>query len=212
MAESKKYSFSFTGANAVISETRIIAQEYVRLKNWEEVKTLIDNQNLLNKIKQATFEREFREIKKRLILLTNDQMNLLVEGSPDETKAMIFLSLLKLYLFLQDFVIEVVRNKYLLFDNTLSDVDYNKFFNSKAMTHKELNELSELTVKKVRQVVFRVLEQIDLITSLKDGLIIKPYLSPECIKVIIQDDAKLLFAFLMSDSEIKAHIKSYKNV
>jgi len=72
MKRHKKYTFSFTGASALITETMVIAEEYYCLRDWKAVeKSLLDN-NLLNKVKQATFKIEFSEIKKRLSILTQD--------------------------------------------------------------------------------------------------------------------------------------------
>src|SRR5690606_16343420 len=95
--QESKYSFSFTGASAMIVETMIVAEKYERNKDWKTVeKTLVDN-NSLHKVKHATFIREFSEIKKRLTMLTDVQLELLVHGSYDESKAMILLSLVKIY-------------------------------------------------------------------------------------------------------------------
>lgn len=211
MLTTKKYSFSFTGASALIPETIAIAHEYKRLGNWDEVKKTVSEQNLLNKVKQATFTREFREIKKRIVLLTDGQLDLLIHGSPDDIKAMVFVSLLKTYSFLFDFVVEVIRSKYLLFDNGMMDSDYNRYFNAKVLTHVELEELSELTAKKVKQVVFTLLVQVGLITKRTDGLIIKPYLSTESLKVISQDEPRLLSCFLFSDAEIRSAINMFSH-
>ena len=156
MVQYKKFAFSFTGASALIAETIAIANEYKQLGNWDEVKKSTSDQNLLNKVKEATFTREFREIKKRINLLTDEQLDLLITGSPDEMKAMVFVSLLKTYSFLFDFMVEVIRNKYFLFDNLMMDSDYTRFFNTKALTHKELEELSAQTAKKVKQVIYTV--------------------------------------------------------
>ena len=112
----KKYNFSLTGASAMITETLIIAKEYENLKDWKLVEQTIKENNLLMKIKESTFKREFVEIKKRLSTLNQYQLSLLINGDLDETKAMIFLSLAKTYAFFFDFINEVVRNKYLMFD------------------------------------------------------------------------------------------------
>jgi len=207
MVTNKKYSFSFTGASALTAETMAIAQEYKRLGNWDEVKKSTSDQNLLKKVKQATFTREFREIKKRLELLTDEQLGLFINGGPDDIKAMIFVLLLKKYSYLFDFVIEVVRTKYLLFDNVMMDSDYNRFFNAKALIHTELDQLSGLTRNKVKQVIFTFLIQVGLITERTNGLIIKPYLSAESLNVIIQDQPILLSCFLFSDADIRSAIK-----
>ncbi len=211
MVHNIKYTFSFTGASALIAETLVIAEEYNRLKDWKEVeKSLLDN-NLLNKVKQATFKREFSEIKKRLSLLTQDQLQLMIHGSLDDTKAIILLSLIKAYNFLRDFIVEVIRNKYLLFDTVISDIDYIRFVNTKSLSHNELNAITEVTAKKVKQVVFKLLEQVGLITQAKNGSILKPILNGKVIDVIIDDDPALLSAFLFSNEEIKTLLQKLKH-
>jgi predicted transcriptional regulator len=206
-----KYIFSFTGASAMISETLVIAEEFNRLKDWKAVeKSLFDN-NLLNKVKQATFKREFSEIKKRLSLLTFDQLDIMIHGSLDDAKSMILLSLVKAYTFLKEFIIDVIRNKYLLFDTVVSEIDYIKFFNTKSLTHNELNEITELTAKKVKQVIFKILEQVGLITQAKNGSILKPILNSKIVDVIVDDDPALLNAFLFSNEEIKTLLQKLKH-
>lgn len=211
MAHNIKYTFSFTGASVLIAETLAIAEEYNRLNDWRAVeKSLLDN-NLLNKIKQATFKREFSEIKKRLSLLTQDQLQLMIQGSLNDAKAMILLSLVKSYSFLHDFIIEVIRNKYLLFDTVISDIDYIRFVNTKSLSHNELNAITEATAKKVKQVVFKLLAQVGLITHSRNGSILKPILNGKVIDVIIDDDPALLSAFLFSNEEIKTLLKKLKH-
>jgi len=197
-----KYTFSFTGASALIAETLVIAEEYERLKDWDKVqKALIDN-NLLNKVKHATFKREFREIKKRLSLLTSAQIQLMISGSHDDAKAMILLSLAKTYIFFKDFILEVLRNKYSLFDTVLTEADYTRFFNVKNLSHSELSGITETTAKKAKQVIFKLLEQVSLISVAKNGRIIKPVLSQQALEVIILDDPAILGSFLFSNEEI----------
>lgn len=211
MVDKKKYIFSFTGASALISETMVIAEEFNRLKDWKDVqKSLLEN-NSLNKVKQSTFKREFSEIKKRLSLLTQDQLQLLVKGSFDESKSMILLSLSKTYAFLNDFIIEVLRNKYILYDKELSEIDYNRFIASKSLLHSELTEISDVTAKKVKQVIFKLLDQTGLIAKANNWTILKPILSNASLKVIIKENPKLLSAFLYSNEEIKDLLKKEIN-
>jgi len=206
-----KYSFSFTGASALIAETLVVAEEYTKLKDWNTVKKSVLDKNLLNKLKQATFQREFREIKNRLSLLTTDQLHLMITGSLDDAKAMILLSLAKLYSYFKDFIIEVMRNKYLMFDTLLTETDYIKFFNNKSLSHDELNTITDLTAKKVKQRIFTLLEQIELITNSKNGTILKPVLSNKVINVIIEDNPAFLMVFLYSNEEIISVIQKLKH-
>lgn len=211
MINTKKYSFSFTGASALISETLVIAKEYHKLNDWNTVQISLSDNNHLNKVKQGTFKREFSEIKKRLSLLTPDQLQLMIQGSYEEAKFMILLSLVKAYPYLFDFIIEVLLNKYLLFDRTLLNSDYTRFVNSKSLQHPELEKITEITSKKVKQVVFKLLEQVGLITNIKNGIILKPFLSSQITRVILNDDPVYLSAFLYSNEEIKVLIEKPKD-
>lgn len=198
------YTFSFTGSNAQLQITIMIAQEYLRMNDWEKTKNLIGDQNLMNKVKKSTFVREFREIRKRLVLLSPQQIHLLANGSSDETKAMVFLSIIKLYTFIREFYLEVVRRKYFYFENAVAPYDFHEFVKSKAVSHPELNELTDNSLTKVRTVMFRMLEETGMIHSVKDGLILKPYLSNEAIAAIAGDDARWLSWFLFTDAEINS--------
>jgi hypothetical protein len=41
MIVKNKYSFSFTGASAIMADTLVIAEEYIRLDDWHKVKVSI---------------------------------------------------------------------------------------------------------------------------------------------------------------------------
>jgi predicted transcriptional regulator len=199
-----EYSFSFTGSNAQLQITCILAREYLRLLDWEKTKTIVGDQNLMNKVKKSTFIREFREIRKRLVLLTPSQIDLVANGSSDESKAMVFLSVIKLYSFIREFYIEVVRRKYMFFENAITAIDFNEFVKSKAVSHPELSSLTDSSMSKVRTVLFRMLEETNMINSVKDGLILKPYLSNDAISAITGDDPRWLSWFLYTDAEINS--------
>jgi len=120
------------------------------------------------------------------------------------------LSCFKLYQFISDFAIEVIRNKLLLFDFQLINSDYESFYDSKRVAYDNLNTISEATQYKLKQVMFKMFEQAGFIDSVKNKNIQKPYLSVELIKLIVQDDPKYLSAFLYNDNEIKEYIKRYR--
>jgi len=211
MVTKKKYTFSFTGASALIAETMVIAEEYYCLRDWKAVEKSLLDTNLLNKVKHATFKREYSEIKKRLSLLTHDQLQLMIQGSLDDAKAMILLSLVKTYSFLQDFIIDVIRNKYFQFDTVVSETDYIRFVNTKSISHKEITAITDVTAKKVKQRIFTLMVQVGLITQAKNGSIIKPILNSKVIDVIIDDDPAFLNAFLFSNEEIKSLLQKMKH-
>ena len=199
----KKYSFSFTAASALVKETMVIAELYLKYNDWSKVEMDVIQNNVLHKNKTNTIKRELFEIKKRLSNLNQNELNLLVNGDTNTTKMMIYLSIVKTYSFIYEFVNEVLNNKFIQFERYLSDADYSKFIDSKTNTHPELEVISEKTVAKVKQVTFKILEQIGIIDSLKTKMIIKPYLENSCVETIVNDNPMMLSAFLYSDGEIK---------
>lgn len=202
VVKEKIYNFSFTGASALIPETIVVAEQYDILRDWKTVEGVVRENNLLNKVKHETFRRQFREIRDRLSLLTDAQLDLMVNGTFDDAKVMILLALCKKYSFMKDFVVEVLRTKYQLFDKVLSESDYSRFIQAKSLAHPELESLSELTGNKVRQVLFKILELMGLITSATHGMILKPMLSKESVDVISTESPMLLAVFLFSNEEI----------
>ncbi len=203
MVKEKIYNFSFSGASALIPETIVVAEQFDKLRDWKAVEGVVREHNLLNKVKHETFRRQFREIRDRLSLLTDAQLDLVVNGTFDDAKAMIHLALCKKYSFMKDFVVEVIRTKYQLFDRVLTESDYSRFVAAKSLAHPELESLSELTGNKVRQVLFKVLELNGIITSTSNGFILKPLLSKEAENAICNENPMLLAAFLFSNEEIR---------
>jgi hypothetical protein len=199
----KKYTFSFTAASALIKETFTICELYVKYKDWNKVEEEVFDHNILNKKKGSTVQREFNEIKKRLVNLNALEMNLLIKGDSDSTKIIVRLALVKTYVFLFDFLREVVTAKFLQYDNYISDADYYRFIDSKTALHPELGSSSETTLKKVKQVTFRMLAEVGIISSVKEKQIIKGYIPPSCLDIIYISDPMLLSAYFYSDQEIR---------
>ena len=75
------------------------------------------------------------------------------------------------------FVLEVIAEKVSVFDFAITDMDYNVFFNNKAIDHPEAEKLTDKTKGKIRQVTFKVLEQGGLINNITERKIQQPVLS-----------------------------------
>jgi predicted transcriptional regulator len=54
----------------------------------------------------------------------------------------------------------------------------------------------------MRQVLFRILEQTEIIEDAQSGILRRPYLSEKVEQTIVKDDAKWLAIFLYSNNEI----------
>ncbi len=202
MGEIRKYKLSFTAASLRLNEMVKVAS--VLLENestsLSEVK---ESRIVFGSVKNRTNDREFREIKHRIEKLTPDQMEVLAHDDLISQKQMAFLGVCKYYDFIRDFTVDVIRDKALVFDYQIHESDYNGFINSKGEMHPELEEFSESTLKKAKQVMFHILEQADIINNAKEKMIQPQILQPKVIKSILLDDPQWLKIFLMPDNDIK---------
>ncbi len=201
MTDHLKYSFAFTAASLRLNETVLAAKAILEhsILNYSE---LTEEQVDFNSGKAETFRRSFREIRNRLIQLTPNQMEILANGSLIQQKQIAFLAVCKHYGFIKDFVIEVLWNKIMVFNYQITESDFNSFINSKIQLHPELENFTESTSKKAKQVLFLILQQAGIINNTKDKLIQPQLLEPSVLKVIAEDDRMWLRIFMMSDRDI----------
>ena len=135
--------------------------------------------------------------------MTPDQTAILIRGDLISQKQIAFLSVCKRYTFIRDFAVDVIRDKVLVFDYQLNESDYKSFINSKLSLHTELEEFSESTLKKAKQVMFRILEQAGIINNPVDKQIQPQILQQDVINATVRDDPAWLKIFMMSDKDIK---------
>lgn len=157
------------------------------------------NEDVLGREKGATNKRQLQELRKRLKSLTALQLEVLSEGSLDEQKQITHLALCKTYGIYRDFVTEVINRKIQVYDHQLIELDMNSFISKKKMDHPELEALAETTEKKVRQVIYRMLQQVGIIDSVSNSSILIPNLSARVKQVIINDDPNWLKCFLQNN-------------
>ncbi len=197
------YKFSFTAASALVNETITIARVQLQLNDWNKTKVEVLENNLMQKAKASSAKRQYVEIEKRLKLLNNEQLDLLCNGNMDEAKAIIWLAIVKAYVFVSDFAKEVMFVNYVNREYILSDLYYWQFWEYKSNTHSECIDISEATQRKVKQVLFNILCQLGFITSISERRIITPLFSKNVEMVIAQDNPRLLTLFLYENFQVK---------
>lgn len=197
-----KYSFAFTGASMKFHDFMRLAY-YVDENQIDVMEEAPDPNLIMGRSNSRTNKREFRELLKRYKLLTPAQKSLIVDLDVNGQRQMAMVGICKLYAFIRDFIIEVVREKFFALDFKLTDGDYQSFFNRKMELHPELEEFSESTAKKARQVTWRMLEQGGLIDNTKDRNVLPQFVNQQVVNVVRSDSPELLKIFLMTDREIK---------
>ena len=195
MIDNEKYTFGFTAASMRLNDFVMIARN---LHNGQ----YIDYINLLGAGKEATGKRLFSEYKKRISNLTADQLDILINGSLPSQKQVAFLAICKTNGFIRDFVVEVVREKLLLFDYKLSDGDFISYLRRKSAIHPELESITETTIRKIKQVSFKILEQAGIIESLKNKIIQPQLIDKDVMDALVTDNKEWLKILLLSDTDI----------
>ena len=158
---------------------------------------------VFSSVKKRTSDREFREVRKRLEMLTPEQKNILIHGDLISKKQIAFLAVCKRYAFIRDFVADVIRDKVLVYDYKINPSDLKSFIDNRTHIHPELEEFSESTLKKAEQVMYHIFEQAGIINNAKEKMIQPQILQPQVISSIVKDDPMWLKIFMMPDRDIK---------
>lgn len=197
------YSLSLTAASLMSFETEQVALLFLQHKDWEVVKNLVVDDNIMQKGTISTRKREFAEIKKRLKNISDDDLRFISNCTTDELKLYCLFLCSKTYRVIFEFISEVIRDKYLMFDYSILDSDYIRFIESKTMDSIKLQNITENTEYKIKQVIFKILEQSTLIDSAKLRNIQKPYISEELESIITKNNPMFLSTYLYTDGEIQ---------
>ena len=163
------YILSFTAAGVLRPESVLLTELYARLGDWDAVRSAAVSDNLLQARKAASATRVCRELVFRLQGLSKDELELLCVGNPKEQDQILWIAICRRYRLVAEFALEVLRERFLIFGPALQLEDFDAFYDRKADWAEELDRLASVTRKKLRQVLFRMLREVGLISE--DGSI-----------------------------------------
>lgn len=188
-----KYTMSYTACSLVCAETKKVAGLYLEERDWKKVAKIAFDTNLLQYRTQNALKRTLSEIISRLKKLPEEALSILVNGTPYEQNQILWLAVCLRYSFIYDFAIEVVKEKYNLMQSKITQLDYDAFFNSKLNWHDELDKLTDSTRYKLKQILFKMLKEAEIVDS--DNCILTTFVSPRVIEIINNYDSKYLGIF-----------------
>lgn len=153
------------------------------------------------------------EVLKRLSALTFEELAYLAgeEASYEDRAALMWVAMCRYYALVGEFASEVVRNHFLEGTMKLSYEDYDRYFAMKATWHPELDTISGATYKKLRENLFRAMDEARIIDR-GSGMIV-PYLMGGALEKMLGGTPASLRYFPMrsdfivwadgSDSEVR---------
>jgi hypothetical protein len=199
--DTKNYSFSFLAGALFFPESVAIAELMNRYRDWARVARQALEQNIIRQRTAASRVRILREIRYRLEQLSREQLQFLCEASSRDQRHLLFLAMCQRFRFIGEFVEEVLRPKALALEFQIRPTDFARFFDRKAAEAPELDELTDKSRAKIKQVLIRTLAEAGLINSTADQRIQR--LVPSKALVRAAADPRLLRFLLLSDAEIR---------
>ncbi|MGN5009220.1 DUF1819 family protein [Aeromonas sp. 96A] len=192
---------SFTTGSLFHRESVELTALYLDLGDWSSVRDKVIADNLLQTRTLNTLKRVCREIISRLRTLTLGELEFLVEGSHQEQAYLLWLAVCRRYRFIADFAVEVLRERYITLKSDLTHEDFDSFFNRKSEWHLELDGITSATRGKLRQVLFKMLREADLLTA--NSMIHTAMLSPRLLSLIQQGSRRDILHFPVFESDVK---------
>lgn len=164
-AASSRYALSFTTGGLLERQAAVLAPMYVEHRDWEKVRDVAVEQNALQGRTRSTRVRLVRETVKRMSTLADREVEIVADVTATERGHLMWAAACRRYALVGEFAEEVLRERFLTLAGTVSYADYDSFYRTKAIWHDELDAVSDATYKKLRQVLFKMMVEAELLTA-----------------------------------------------
>ena len=160
-----KYKMSFSAGGLLANESVEVAKLHEPGKNWTETLERALSDRTMSLPKHASNRRSLREITNRLRMLSGDDLDFLIYSDRQDQVAILWVAVCRAYRFIREFQSEVIRERFLSGKADLPLETFDRFFEERAEWHEEISKISEATRLKLRQILFRMLREADIITG-----------------------------------------------
>ena len=158
-----KYRLSFGTGNAYLNESNLILKKYLENKDWRETEKYSIENNILQTNTLSSEKRIFREISLRLRSLSLEEQEFFIRSNYVDQSILIWISICRTYKFIGDFSSMIISEKFNSYQLELDYDDFNYFYDKQKVFHEELSLLKDSTRKKLRQVIFRIMKELNII-------------------------------------------------
>jgi len=192
---------SFSTGGLFSRESVTLSMIFLEIGDWDTVRDKVLTENLLQTRTLTSAQRVCREVISRLKTLNPSELDLLVRGTSQEQGYLLWIAVCRCYKFIADFAVEILRERYLGLKIDLHHEDFDSFFNKKSEWHIELDNIRLVTRNKLRQVLFRILREAELLTV--NNTINAAMLSPRLLEAIPRGSRQDVLFFPMFESELE---------
>jgi len=158
------YKMSFVTGGLFLNESIDVARMHAHGATWEETIRRALEQGVSSLPKAASRRRTLREIVNRISTLDDEELTYLVEDADrQDQQALLWLATCRAYRFVREFATEVIHERFLSFKLDLPLESFDVLFEAKAEWDEGLNGISATTRAKLRQVLFRMMREANVI-------------------------------------------------
>jgi len=159
-----KYTASFTAGSLLLDETTRVLK-YILNDELELKKDEIIKKNIIKINSEAARKRVLQEIRIRNKAVDKSVWEKFENASTRERKILLFYSTVKAYPILNDFMKDVIVNKWKSLKKDFSEREIEVFLAKKTAEHPEIEEWTETTRAKVIQVIQRILKEVGILVN-----------------------------------------------
>lgn len=201
--EIQPYAFSFLSGALYLPESVAVAELLRVHGDWQEAARRVAEDNHLRKRTTASRTRVLREIRYRLQQFTHKELDFFCAADSRDQRQLLFIAICQRFRIIREFVEEVLRPKALALDNQLYPADFARFFDRKGADAPEIDQLTDKSRAKVKQVLIRMLAEAGLLDSTGSQRLQRPVPSRALARLMAETDAGRLRFLLLSDADIR---------
>ncbi|WP_319499113.1 DUF1819 family protein [uncultured Cohaesibacter sp.] len=166
MRKAQKYKMSFSTGGLFLNESIEIARLHLEGETWDETLRRARREGATSLPKAVSNQRTVREISNRLMTLSNEELEFLIEfADRADRQALLWLGTCRAYRFVREFALEVVRERYLSYQLDLPRESFDLLFEAKAELNEELSAIKASTRAKLQQVAFRIMREAGILSA-----------------------------------------------
>ena len=124
--------------------------------------------------------------------MNNELLEVFINSDTRTSKLVLLYAIMKTDRLVFEFINEVYKDKIILMKDTITNNDFEFFFEQKSMQSEVLLKASDSTKAKLKQVVFKIMIDAGIIEKNgTDKKIVKPYINDNLKKLFLEDNGKI---------------------
>ncbi len=169
MKHNTRYTSAVTNQPFLFQETLTVARDLQQGKTWQDIKTRIEVDNVLNYPAKATRKNVFQGISARLKTADMRLITLLLDSPLASAKLVNFFLCLRHFRLLRELMAEAVLPQIQRGNRELTAFEVNEFFAHKRMTQDTLHRWQDSTFERVKSNTLRLATDAEVLTGPPQG-------------------------------------------